>query len=55
MNGARGFTAHSLYRKYYQFIATITAQTPFGDWTVLVDKALAGPAWWNTEDCRHPS
>lgn len=41
-NHARGFTAASLCRKYYNFLAA--------DWTSLVNKALAGPDWWNTDD-----
>jgi hypothetical protein len=44
---ARGFTAASLRRKYYAFVAS-------GDWTTLVDKALAGPEWWKTDESSAP-
>ncbi|HEX7861837.1 MAG TPA: hypothetical protein VF773_15995, partial [Verrucomicrobiae bacterium] len=41
---AQGFTVPSLTRKYYAFVRSN------GDWTVLVNKAKAGPAWWNTDE-----
>ena len=40
----RGFSAISLNNKYYEFINS------GGDWTVLVNKAKAGPQWWNTDE-----
>ena len=36
----RGFTAASLLRKYYSFIAS------GGDWRSLLDRARAGADWW---------
>jgi hypothetical protein len=41
-NNERGFSAVSLHRKYYKFLET-------RDWKCLVDRAQAGPDWWNTE------
>lgn len=39
----RGFSAPNLYRHYYNFIKT-------GNWRVLVNKAVAGPDWWETSE-----
>jgi hypothetical protein len=41
-NNERGFSAVSLHRKYYKFLET-------RDWKCLVDRAMAGPDWWNLD------
>lgn len=41
----RGFSAVSLHRKYYAYIEC-------GDWKCLVDRAKAGPEWWNGDATR---
>lgn len=47
-NGRRGFSADSLLRKYYAYLAA-WAQSSATAWQVLFDKAKAGPAHWNTD------
>jgi len=39
----RGFSATSLENKYYAYLKS-------GDWRVLIDRAKAGPSFWNTDE-----
>ncbi|HUS37341.1 MAG TPA: hypothetical protein VM680_18485 [Verrucomicrobiae bacterium] len=41
--GVRGYSAESIARKYYSYVASE------GDWTVVLDRAKAGPAFWNAD------
>lgn len=42
-HGRRGFSENSLSRKYYAYIASQS------DWRTLIDRAKAGPAFWNLD------
>lgn len=41
--GRRGFSWNSLYRKYYEYVSS-------WDWRTVMDKAKAGPQYWQTEE-----
>lgn len=41
--GQRGFSAESLLRKYYRYLAT-------NDWRDVLDRAKAGPAFWDSRE-----